>query len=31
VSGILGYESPTAFIVMFKKAMGITLARYLAK
>ena len=31
VSGILGYESPTAFIVMFKKAMGMTPARYLAK
>lgn len=28
VSNILGYESPTAFIVMFKKAMGMTPARY---
>lgn len=31
VASILGYESPTAFIVMFKKAMGMTPARYLAK
>lgn len=31
VSGSLGYETPTAFIVMFKKAMGITPARYLAQ
>ncbi|ALN71918.1 helix-turn-helix domain-containing protein [Aureimonas sp. AU20] len=30
VSGLLGYESPTAFIVMFKKAMGMTPARYLS-
>ncbi|MBP2551754.1 AraC-like DNA-binding protein [Neorhizobium galegae] len=28
VSGDLGYESPTAFIVMFKKALGTTPARY---
>ena len=31
VAGDLGYESATAFIVMFKKAMGMTPARYLAK
>jgi AraC-like DNA-binding protein len=30
VSGDLGYESPTAFIVMFKKALGTTPARYFA-
>jgi AraC-like DNA-binding protein len=30
VSAILGYESPTAFIVMFKKAMGMTPARYIS-
>lgn len=29
VSGYLGYESATAFIVMFKKALGTTPARYL--
>jgi AraC-like DNA-binding protein len=28
VSSDLGYESPTAFIVMFKKALGTTPARY---
>jgi AraC-like DNA-binding protein/quercetin dioxygenase-like cupin family protein len=31
VSGVLGYESPTAFIVMFKKAMGVTPSRYMAQ
>lgn len=30
VSSHLGYESPTAFIVMFKKALGATPTRYLA-
>ncbi|WP_370677031.1 helix-turn-helix domain-containing protein [Pleomorphomonas sp. PLEO] len=30
VSSELGYESPTAFIVMFKKALGATPTRYLA-
>ncbi|MES5100962.1 helix-turn-helix transcriptional regulator [Agrobacterium sp. BA1120] len=30
VSSDLGYESPTAFIVMFKKALGKTPARYFA-
>ncbi|MFC0407020.1 AraC family transcriptional regulator [Roseomonas elaeocarpi] len=30
VSSDLGYESPTAFIVMFKKAFGTTPARYFA-
>ncbi len=30
VSADLGYESPTAFIVMFKKALGKTPARYFA-
>ena len=30
VSSDLGYESPTAFIVMFKKALGTTPARYFA-
>jgi len=28
VSGLLGYESPTAFILMFKKALGSTPTRY---
>ncbi|ATE64733.1 AraC family transcriptional regulator [Rhizorhabdus dicambivorans] len=30
VAGDLGYESPTAFIVMFKKALGTTPSRYFA-
>ncbi|WP_026791649.1 AraC family transcriptional regulator [Pleomorphomonas oryzae] len=30
VSSDLGYESPTAFIVMFKKALGVTPTRYFA-
>ncbi|MBB5045765.1 AraC-like DNA-binding protein [Rhodopseudomonas rhenobacensis] len=30
VSSDLGYESATAFIVMFKKALGTTPARYFA-
>lgn len=31
VSALLGYETPTAFIVMFKKAMGATPARFFAR
>lgn len=31
VSNILGYETPSAFIVMFRKAMGMTPARYLKR
>jgi AraC-like DNA-binding protein len=31
VSSDLGYESPTAFIVMFKKALGTTPTRYFAR
>jgi AraC-like DNA-binding protein len=31
VAGLLGYESTTAFIVMFKKALGATPSRYLAQ
>jgi len=30
VAGDLGYESPTAFIIMFKKALGTTPSRYFA-
>jgi len=30
VAGDLGYESTTAFIVMFKKALGATSSRYFA-